>query len=227
MFATKKQQHSAKSKVMKKIQTLLTAALVSLAVSAAPGAGLLNGSFETPAISWLLQTYASTPAGFQWNLVPGGDFDLIRTYWQPSHGAQSLDMCGLLPGSIYQDFNFSSSGDWTIKFDMSANPNFLSLKTLRVDFGTAGGPLTTLGTFSLEVGTRTRANMQWVTMTTSAVSVVDSQLYRLQFTSLTLDDSGPALDNVRVEMVPEPSGFALLGCALAGLLCVRRSRRSS
>ena len=104
--------------------------------------GLLNGDFETPVTDGA--NYATPPEGFGWQLVPGTDFDLMRTYWQPSTGAQSLDLNGFTAGSIYQDFSFDYSGYWNISYDLSAAPSGPSSKTVQVDFGLAGGPLTTL-----------------------------------------------------------------------------------
>ncbi len=174
--------------------------LSSLTIEVTRANGLLNGDFEIPATDGA--NYATPPEGFGWQLVPGTDFDLMRTYWQPSSGAQSLDLNGFTAGSLYQDFSFDASGNWTISYDLSAAPTGPSSKTVQVDFGLADGPLTTLGTYTIDATTRTTADMQWRTFA-SQVSVIGSATYRLQFTSLTPGPDGPALDNVRIAAVPD------------------------
>jgi hypothetical protein len=214
---------------MKITRTLLSLVLPCITLSAASGAGLLNGDFETPIVPGMAAYYTSAPAGFLWTVVPGTGIDHVRTFWQASSGAQSVDLNGFSPGSIYQDFNFSTAGNWDVKFDLSANPDpgEAGIKTVRVDFGVAGGPLTTLGTFTSNSAGKTLSNMQWLTVTTPDFSVDTSTLYRLEFTSLTPGASGPAIDNVRAVVVPEPSSLALLcGGLVFGLLKVRKSKHS-
>jgi hypothetical protein len=203
---------------------LFLASISILASTAAFGAGLINGHFEAPVLTGNGFTYTAPqyhindpPPEFGWQ-VGGIDVDLIRDYWQPSHGQQSLDLNGYNPGAIFQDFTFSSPGMWQIQFDMSANPDVPGLKTVRVDFGTPNN-LATLGTFSLDSTGRSRSNMEWVTTTAATVFVPDANVvYRLEFTSLTAGASGPALDNIQLISVPEPGSMALLSfgfvCAL-------------
>lgn len=82
--------------------------------------------------------------------------------------------------------------------------------------------MTTLGTFTLWVGTRTLANMKWMTETLPTVTATDWQPYRLQFTSLTLDNNRPVLDNVQLQIAPAPSTLALFGCAAAWIVYARQ-----
>jgi hypothetical protein len=210
---------------MKHARTLLSLALTSISVVATQGAGLLNGDFESPVVS-VGAYYTTAPAGFAWTIVPGTGIDLNGSYWQASSGVQSVDLNGFSPGTIYQDFFLSGSGFWNVKFDMSANPNDAGMKTLRVDFGPASGVLTSLGTYTLDTGTRTLSNMQWLTVTTPQFSADSSTLYRLEFTSLTAGANGPALDNVQVSLIPEPGSLAIVCCGLLiGLLKPKCSGR--
>ena len=189
-------------------------------------AGLSNGSFETP-VTEFGTFYSTAPPEFDWTIASGNIEVLSTAYWQASSGSQSIDLNGASAGSIYQDFTFSSSGVWAIRFDMSANPDLGSrgdgagtgLRTMRVDFGTPG-LMTTLGTYSLDSDSRAIDNMNYVTFMTPAVAVSDSVIYRLQFTSLSSGLGGPVLDNVL--LVPEPSTWALF--CVGAIVCLLRWR---
>jgi hypothetical protein len=130
-----------------------------------------------------------------------------------------LDLNGDQPGTIYQDFTFPTAGLWAIKFDMSANPGDINIqvndKTLRVDFGAAGGPLAGVLTNTVSNIGRSHFDMQYVEMTTPTFSVDATTTYRLAFTSLTGDTGGPVIDNVRIVAVPEPSPLALITLIVA------------
>jgi hypothetical protein len=97
---------------------------------------------------------------------------------------------------------------------MSANPGDINTqvndKTLRVDFGAAGGPLAGVLTNTVSNIGRSHFNMQYVEVTTPTFSVDATTTYRLAFTSLTGDTGGPVIDNVRIVAVPEPTSLAIL-----------------
>jgi hypothetical protein len=209
---------------MKKL-IIVSLCIGSLSVQICRSTGLINGDFESPAIHMDGQNYSTPPAGFGWQLVSGTDFDLMGTHWQASSGAQSIDLNGFTAGSLYQDFSFGTSGNWTISYDLSAAPTGPASKSVRVDFGLASGPLTTLGTYTIDATTRTPSNMQWLTFSPQ-VTVVGSSTYRLQFTSLTPGTDGAALDNVRIAIVPEPCALALLGLGIVGTV-IGRCRRNA
>lgn len=198
---------------MKTTRIILVAGIYSAAIAAAT-AGLVNGDFESPVLGNGITIVAGgEPAGFGWT-VAAGSVDLVHTYWQPASGNQSLDLDGVAAGTIYQDFTFDTAGTWSIQFAMSANPDSSGDKTMQVSFGSPSGPLTTLGTYTLSSNGRTESNMQWVTMTTPSVTAQTGVLYRLEFTSLTPGAYGPALDNIQLVPVPEPSCLSVLACGV-------------
>jgi hypothetical protein len=206
--------------------------LFPITVSVANAVGLINGDFELPVIPSYpgivdYTTGNPPPAAFGWQLASGAIDLTAGTYWQPASGQQSLDMCGDWgsdPGVIYQDLTFSHAGEWAIMFCMSANPDspypdFPTDRSIRVDFGTPGGSMNILGTWTLSANGRSRDNMDWVTFTTPIFAVQDSVIYRLQFASLTPAPYGPVLDNVQlVSVVPEPSAVALIGIGALAIL---------
>jgi hypothetical protein len=210
---------------MRTSHKLLAVSLLCSGLIDVNGAGLVNGSFESPNVGSQGVWYTSAPTGFGWTLA-SGDMDLIGPgYWQPSDGAQSLDLNGFGPGTIYQDFSFASAGTWAIKFDLSGNFNPPGTKIVKVSFGLTSGPLSDLGTYSLDSSQNSPGNMHWQTITTPLVTVQDSALYRLQFTSLNPGAAGPALDNVRLEVVPEPAAIGLIGLGFVTGFLTRRSLR--
>jgi hypothetical protein len=208
--------------------------LTWLAVSSASGTGLVNGDFEAPPFSGFGTNYTvGSPTGFGWTIATGNIDLLTSAYWQPSSGNQSVDLNGSTAGSMYQDFNFSSTGTWTVQFDLSANPDQLTrgdgngtgLKNMRVDFGPVGSPAS-LGTYSIDPAPRSIGNMQYVTFTTPQIVVTDaSVLYRLQFTSLAGGNAGNVLDNVQLQLVPEPSMVTLVSSAMLGWCVYRHNRK--
>lgn len=218
-----------------KTKSGIFAALITALISVNTlSAGLVNGSFETPTApaGWFFTfTAGSAPAPFGWQ-VAAGEIDLLGNgYWQHSHGQQSVDLNGLAPGAIYQDFTFDAAGAYVIKFDLSANPDLdfqgddlgTGIKNARVDFGTPG--LTSaLGTYGVDAESRHITSMNYVTITTPAITVSDATIYRLQFTSLVSGKGGAVIDNVRIEAVPEPGAFSILALAAAGILVIRRNK---
>ncbi len=219
---------------MKTRSPLLACALSFASLSVAQATGLVNGSFESPVLGpsvtvGIDYTIASPPpAAFGWQLASGA-IDLLGTYWQAASGVQSVDMNGDFgsdPGVIYQDFSFSHAGTWAISFSLSANPDSPSPanRSIRIDFGTSGGSLNSLGTWTVSVDGKTHANMGWATFTTPTITVQDAVVYRLEFSSLSPAPYGPALDNVQLVAVPEPSTMALAGLGAAALMSLRRRR---
>jgi hypothetical protein len=201
---------------------LVAAGTLIIGLIAAPGAAFVNGDFESPNVGNQGAYYNSTPSGFGWTLA-SGDIDLLGPgKWQPSHGNQSLDLNGFGPGTIFQDFTFASGGQWNILFDLSGNPEIPGIKTVRVSFGPTGGSLTSLGTFSVDSNTNTFANMNWKTITSSDLNILNGQSYRLQFESLTSGAAGPALDNVRLQIVPEPTTISMV---VGSIFCFAAARR--
>jgi hypothetical protein len=173
------------------------------------GAGLVNGSFETPTNSAHIVEYGVAPEGFGW-VIASGNIDVQTTgYWQCSDGNQSIDMNGGTPATIYQDFIFPHAGTWFIYFDFSANPDRFArgdglatgLRTLQVDFGIPG-VMTNLGTFSLDAAPRTINHMEWTRIVTTPIQALEGVVYRLQFSSLSPGIGGPALDNISIHQPP-------------------------
>lgn len=167
-----------------------------------------NGSFESAACTFNWQTITPTLGTIPGWTVAGDGVDWICAYWQPSDGLRSIDLNNLDSGSISQDAETVDGYTYWLRFDLSGNPDSVSdpnhpwyspaAKTMGV---TVGGADAELFTFDTSVEGNSRANMMWVAH--SLVFIADSDLTSILFHSETPGAFGPALDNVRLEVVSE------------------------
>jgi len=198
--------------------------------------GIGAGSFERvgfPASGFITLPNGDTVSE-AWT-VGGGSVDWAKSsVWNPSHGTYSIDLNGTTSvqspspvGSISTVIPTTAGSTYRVTFDMSgflgynntANPKRLSL--------TAGGITLDYSFVATSTSTSYPASplvLEWATATFDFVALA-GQTSTLTFTSLiTTNESGPLLDNVRVEAIPEPSAPLLLGAA--GLPLVLRRRRA-
>ena len=212
--------------------SLVTAAvLFGLCATQAHASLILNGSFESgisPGSFTTLSAGDSTSLT-NWTVV-SGNIDYIGTYWTASNGSRSLDLNGLVPGSISQSISGLIAGQtYVVSFDLAGNP--------------AGGPqpkLITVSTnetifdASFDSSSHSLSSMGWTSE--SFTFVASGTTDTLTFASNTTDDSGnpsyptafgPALDNVSVAPVPEPATWAMmiLGFLGIGFTAYRRKSR--
>lgn len=191
---------------MKKLTALSLMVGLMLALPYAATANLVvDESFEQGTVSGGYQTYATGPMG-GWT-VANGSVDLIRTYWVPSVGSQSVDMAGFYAnGTIKQTITGLTSGQtYHLTFDMAGNPDDNNrgntLKTLNATFGA------TTSTFTFDTTGKGLSNMGWLTK--SAYFVANNgPTMDLIFTDLSTPLGtawGSALDNVSLVAVPETS----------------------
>jgi len=192
---------------------------------------VLNGSFESPAVV-SVDGYVTRTAGAifgSWH-VGGNSIDQISSFWQSSDGIQSLDLNGAAQGSVYQDLATTPGTSYLFSFAMAGNPFGVDAKRMQVNWG--GAQVADL-TFD-QTGT-SETNMNWG-YHSYLVNAVSSST-RIEFVSLTgaMDGRkgfaafyGPALDNVKVEVVPIPAAVWLFGSGLLGMVGVtRRTKKHS
>jgi choice-of-anchor C domain-containing protein len=202
--------------------------LIAASANATP---FVNGSFESgadPGSFIALNGGDSSIDG--WTVGEGANsVDYIGSYWSASDGTRSIDLNGLVPGSISQTFDVVSGQAYRVSFDLAGNP--------------AGGPqfktldstadLTLFSPAPFDVSNTNLTNMGWINY--SFLFTATSNSETLTFTSTTTGNSGnstyptafgPALDNVTIAAVPEPSTWAMMLLGFLGLGFVAYRRKS-
>jgi choice-of-anchor C domain-containing protein len=180
-----------------RLVALVVCGALSLLAGGAWAGDFFNGSFEMPEITGSnITLYTGGPGATS---IPGwtvtvGSIDLCRSYWQPSQGAQSLDLNGISQGAISQTFNTTVNDQYHIWFDYAGNPNdSYKIKSLKV---TAAAQY---ANFSFDTTGKSNYNMGWQTGSFSFTALTPTTT--LTFASLIggyVPYYGPALDNVRL-----------------------------
>lgn len=188
------------------------------------GQSIVNGSFELGSPSdagGFTQLSSGSTAMTGWT-VGGSGIDWIGTYWQPSAGSRSVDLSATNAGSISQSGISTVIGQpYRISFDMAGNPTpgyGSPIKNMTVQ--ATGG---SVQNYQFDTTGRTTINMGWTTMVYDFVATSTSTT--LTFSSLDLTPTGPAIDNITIAPVPEPTSvLAVAAVAGLGVRAVRRRR---
>lgn len=176
---------------------------------------LVNGSFEQPQITSAFQTVNAGQTTIMGWSVSRVSVDIVHSPLNPTYpsadGNQHIDLAGTPgPGLVLQSFAANSGTSYRLRFSASSNGGS---KLMEVWWD--GGILTTVAT---------PAQGTW--------QEFDFTLFQntaggeIGFGSLPSNSSnqGPLIDNVRVELVPEPATLAVLG--FGALAALRRRKRN-
>ena len=220
---------------MRKLMNLLVGA-AALAIAGPAGAAnlILNGGFNNGLTVGMTNNFSTLGVGSSainnWAVV-GGNIDWIRGYWQSSDGdGYSIDLNGLTSGAIAQTISTVAGNGYTLTFDMSGNPDMFRGET-RVAVIGAGGVTIGAATYTLTAAT-SRSNMLWEERTLGFVATGSST--EIRFTSGNPFPPGSgnccwgaALDNVAVQVVPEPATWAMMIAGFGGIGGLVRRRRAA
>jgi choice-of-anchor C domain-containing protein len=200
-----------------KLATTIAALLIAgVPYAAADASVVINGSFEQgPASVGTFTTFGAGSTAITGWTVTQGSIDLIRTYWNHSDGARSLDLNGNQAGTIAQMIPTIAGKRYAVSFDISSNPDRSYAKSMLVGFGSQTPVEVTF------TGPISRP-LQWRTVTLNFVA--NAPTTQLSFRSTTAGPSGMALDNVSANVVPEPATWAMMiaGFGVVGAMMRRR-----
>lgn len=176
------------------------AALIALLAAPAPADAepVSNGDFETgPAIPLANPVYP-VPAGngalTGWSVASGAVSIVTDNYWVPGSGARSIALSGGGPGAIEQSFATTAGASCRLTFWLSGEPfSSPTLKHLLVTAGSASRD------YTFDVTPAWHWDMHWQRQSLDFTAA--SGTTTLRFASLDATAWGPAVDDVRVELL--------------------------
>lgn len=207
--------------------TVLAVSLGTLLLVAPPADAqniAVNGSFENFGGFGYPSNIGAGLTG--WNIGQGGGIDIVFStgvrplYWQAASGNVSISLSFFGPESVSQTLATTPGVHYEVSFAMAAEIyGGPALRTMDVLWNGAvvGSP-----TFNF-TGQEPDA-MGW---TRFQYDVIGHGSDVLTFQGTTISNYGPALDDVSVTLVPEPTVLHLVTVGALGLGWVRGGRRSA
>ncbi len=193
------------------------------AAAPASAASITNGSFEVgtnPGATF--STLAAGSGAITGWTVGGAGVDYIGGYWTASDGVRSVDLSALSAGGVSQNITTVAGQKYKVTFDIAGNPD--GGLGNRIMVITTNGFNPQINNFAVGAA-NTHLNMGWESRSYTFIAGPGS-VTNLAFASAEYNPYGPALDNVGISAVPEPTTWALmiLGFGAAGGM-IRVSRR--
>lgn len=220
---------------MSRIVSMLAAVLAgtTLAASGASANLLINGSFESPTISFpFYENYGPTNLGnyggtsFSGWTITVNNVDIVSQVggWPAgaADGVQYLDLVGYgSTGGIAQSFATAIGQTYSLSFAYANNPG--STSSAAANVAVLGAPgISSVFTHSIS----TTNNLGWTIF--SGWFIANSTTSVLDFSNTVgRNNGGVLLDAVNVTAVPEPAtwGLMLLGFLGVGFVSYRRSNK--
>lgn len=181
---------------------------------------LINGSFETAPGGGLsvVQLMPGNTNIFGWT-VTRGPIDLYGTDggWNAADGIHALDLNGSPGvGGIQQTFATVSGQVYSVTFQMAGNPSVQDVMTMVAQ---AAGQS---NTFSFSTVGQSAPDIGWTAENWSFTAKSAQTTLEFYSTYNQSQFEGPALDNVSVEAVPEPTTIVMVSGGVIALFLLRR-----
>lgn len=215
---------------MKLVAWIVPVSLLSLSLGSpsAASAQVINGGFEQPNTGF--RNVAAGATFGNWTNAGPSNIEFVHAVVNPNlpnlqfsafEGQYWIDLVGTgQPSAIFQDVSGLIPGeqyriDWAQAGNVwGSNFNF----TMRVLWNGQ-----TVAEFTQNHGGNDGAFMNWVERSAFVTASSSSSTNRLTFQAISgISARGPALDAVRVTLVPAPSSLAMVG--LVGVVAARRRR---
>ena len=214
---------------MDPIFRVATMAVVALSVLSAARAQLgpnlvVNGSFEVPVVIQGAWDYFPSIPG--WTLSYGPAIEIQCQYrgWSAAHGRQWVELDSNASSGIYQNIPTTPGAVYQLSFAFSPRPRNNPNDTepydgVRVLWG--GNHVATI-----TADGRPLSQPNWVYYTYTLVA--SGTLTRLEFQDAGAysNSFGAFIDDVRLELVPEPASLIALATGVVGLVARRRRARA-
>jgi len=200
---------------------IIALGLAGLAIAATTARAnlLVNGSFEQGPGGFTSLNPGST-AITGW-VVTRGQIDYIVNPpgWVAADGAKSLDLNGSPGiGGIEQIFATVSNQQYSVSFAMSANPTTARISSMGVQAASQSA------SFTFDSTGHSDTNMGWVADNWTFTALGTTTTLEFFSTDTLNANIGPALDNVSVDAVPEPSAMLLAVGGIFALVTIERRR---
>jgi choice-of-anchor C domain-containing protein len=159
---------------------------------------LVNGSFEDgPAVGAFLPLDEGSTAIPGWTVI-GGQIDYLETHWKASDGLRSLDLHGSPGyGGVAQAFDTVKGRRYRLTFALSSSGDNPIIKRVGV---AAAGKRTE---FAVDATGKTFEDMGWEKKSWEFEAVSDRTMLEIYTMEQTDPVAGPALDDVKVVVLPD------------------------
>ncbi|WP_020473222.1 choice-of-anchor C family protein [Zavarzinella formosa] len=157
---------------------------------------VVNGSFEdgpeVPAVPGFASLDKDSDAIKGWK-VTRGQIDLIEGYWKGAEGKRSLDLNGSPgTGGVKQTITTEKGKKYKLTFKLAGNPGAPAKKEVTVEAGESKKA------FAFDATGKTQEEMGWELKELEFTATGDKTDIELYSTTADTENSGPAIDDVKV-----------------------------
>jgi hypothetical protein len=202
--------------IQMKSKSFFTLSILCLGSAAFAQELIQNGSFENPVIAAPFQTVNAGQTTIQFWNVGRTSVDIVSTTFNPAFpsrdGNQHIDLAGSPgPGLISQFFGTTSGETYRVRFSASSNGS-----AQLFELWWQGSAITT---------PLAPAQGTWQDYEFMLFATMPGGMIGFGSTPGNNTNQGPLVDNVSVQLVPEPATLIACGFGIVGAISRRRARR--